>query len=436
MLQVQPFIIHSFFRYLIHLNIFWSKYNTWIACILCAIMSIGFVTYTRNLVTVAMVLMFVNALEPNVRKFAFERFKNNLFSLACVLFFVCFLITGLWSENLDIWGKRVMLKVPFLLIPFTFLSISKFSLKQKVFINLSFIITLLGGMIHSVIPFKYELIEFIFGNVNDIKIKLNPKVDLIRFSLMLDTIILYTLYILIEHKDQLKKLYKIIFGIFLFFAILFIHISGGRTGIVMLYGMGFLLVINKLRDKNYKTIILSILTIVGITLLCYLFIPKINFLVNNLIHEINLIFHPQAGSYKLNDVSRSISWIIGVDIIKDYPLLGTGAGDLWDILNTYYYQNYPQIKNIESFLIPHNQFIMTAASIGLPLSMSFFILILSIFKIRGKNTIYLYIISIAYILDMLWDPLLENQYGIFVFLFGISIWFPELNNQANKIKNI
>lgn len=124
-------------------------FSEWITILSVFLMLSGFL-YSRFLLSTGMVILLLNGLNPANFKENIKNWRNSNFALYCVLFFIIFFLSGLWSDNTEAWIKDMQVKLPFLILPCGMLGANMKSQKVKDFI-LYLVLGILGtGILYSV----------------------------------------------------------------------------------------------------------------------------------------------------------------------------------------------------------------------------------------------------------------------------------------------
>ena len=120
-------------------------------------------------------------------------------------------------------------------------------------------------------------------------------------------------------------------------------------------------------------------------------------------------------------VPRLISYEIAGSIIKDHPLVGVGAGDIMSEIERNYAVKYPSIR-VLGRILPHNQFICTALATGIPVGV--FLLYLACIPMICKKDRNIFVLAntVIILFGMMIEPMLEVQFGVFVYLFFTLLW--------------
>jgi hypothetical protein len=111
---------------------------------------------------------------------------------------------------------------------------------------------------------------------------------------------------------------------------------------------------------------------------------------------------------------RLMIWKLGLDLVKDAPLLGYGTGDAKDVLIDSY-QKAGFTYGAERKLNAHNQFLQTVLAVGIP----GLLLLLWVFAeaIRNREPVFI-AWMLVFSLNALTESVLETQKGVlFVSVF-------------------
>jgi O-antigen ligase len=142
-------------------------------------------------------------------------------------------------------------------------------------------------------------------------------------------------------------------------------------------------------------------------------------------------FSTQDEGHLYSDAARWISLKSGWSLWQQYPMLGTGAGDLWSETKRNTAALFPTYA--QEPRLPHNQFIFILASTGL-LGLIFSLIAFwgPIYAAR-KNALFMSFQIMAFA-SFLIECTIENAIGVSWFLF-YSLWF-QLCKQKNPSDNI
>jgi O-antigen ligase len=185
----------------------------------------------------------------------------------------------------------------------------------------------------------------------------------IRYTLMLAFAFFCCLYLRIEGYylfDKREGIFQIILAVFAFVAL---HILSVRSGLVALYlGLLYFIAIEVLRRKKILLAFLLMIVLILSPFTAYRLLPGLHNKIGYMRYDLNQFKQGRINEY--SDAMRLVSMEIGIEIWKENPLLGVGAGDLRLETDKIYARDYPGIAAATRRL-PHNQFIWVLATTGI-----------------------------------------------------------------------
>lgn len=320
-----------------------------------ALMSIGMVLLSANLV-------FNRRLGP-LLKHALAH--QGL--VALVLIFVLFLISGLWSENLSWWIDRMRMKLPFLMLPLAVVSIPRMGEKIYLRLLMVFFIWISLAAAHSgllyALDFEAITLAYREGRV------LPTPVQHIRFSLMVALSIAIGVYLIRKQFVWKYAWEQRLLRWLTAFLFIYIHILAVRSGLLALYVMmafyALLLIVEHRQYRNALLLSMAVLVAAG---LAYRYVPSFQNKINYTLYSLRM-FEKQEQISDLSDARRMGSLYAAVDLMKKYPLTGVGAGDIRDATDEFLQREYPALAGFQ--LMPHNQFLLVGAALGIPAMLIF-----------------------------------------------------------------
>jgi len=398
--------------------------------IICCLLMIAGLFFSRALLSLSMFVMFVNALHPLYVKQYWNSWRKNPFSVLCLAFFLSYFISGLWSSDISYWLKATINKLPFVILPFAFLSIPfhKEKVQRMVIFSLTGMQLLLIG--YSLTELALHWDYYMKGYEFSRPIPTTKYNDHIRFSLSLVLSFFLILYLLLEKKKEaltLSAKWILITVLCIFF--IYIHILAAKTGILCLYLGMLVFVIFKAGRKSKLLALLLTLIIVSLPFLGYLFIPTFKTKIDYVRYEQQKTKDEQHYDYTLSDAGRMITYDIGGKAIKAHPVAGVGAGDIMDEMREGYRKYYPEVSADQQFG-PINQFLFTALSTGIPLCFLLLAMSAAPFFLKADNRIYLSITALVLFISLMVEAPLELQFGVFTYLFFLLTWINILKKQA------
>lgn len=403
-----------------------NKQAYWQALIglLCLIlMSLGYVA-SRAILSIATVIIFLNAFWSANITVVMQRFKSNKFGWWAMLYFAVCAISYFWSDNKAEWGRETMRQAPFLLLPLGFASVPLERIEFRRILYICVTTISVGTVLVSLYIFASNWQQYVQNYHLSIPMPSTRTGDHIRFSLWLSLLVLLGFQQLYFDKDFKKRKWLKIFvwvssGIFT----VYIHVLSAKTGLLMLY-----IILLFLGDyffyKKHKNIWARILPftlgIVGF-IVFYNVSPTFKTKVNYVWLEITDITKGHKLNYNLSDHGRIISIDVGAQELKKIGPLGTGAGDILDVMRSGYETKYPEVPHGLRFM-PFNQFLLNLLAYGWVLGLPIFFMSCSpLFDRQPKGQFFVSLTTGIMILTMMFEGTLMLQTGVFVYLF-ITMW--------------
>lgn len=395
------------------------KFHEWVSLISCFLMSIGMVC-SRLLLSIGMLMLFLNTLQPQKIAENWRKLRHSAFALFSLLFFLAYVISGFWSEDQSNWLVMVQIKLPFLIFPFALMGLplnNKFWLKLMI---AGLLIALLGGMIYS----------FSISNSKNYEGGLHMpspmEGDYIRFTIVLVLAMVFIVYLIKNAVVmQINKIFVVLLIIWFAIAVAYIHIQAAKSGIVsyyIFYGI-FVLHYGFTRRRPLQTLGLVAIGIIGF--LAFSKLPIMSSQINKMSYERQVLKTADTAGYRKTGsvVPRINSYKVAADVISKNFLIGVGAGDMKEEMDKGYDEKYPNLVG-PAKLLPHNALLCSFIAIGVPMSvMTLVMLICSpLFKRVNRGNIYFITTWIILFFGLMIEPMLEVQFGIFVFLFFMYLW--------------
>ncbi len=403
----------------------------WIGFIAVVGMIFGFVA-ARSVLTISMLVLFLNIFWPLQFKETFKSWKSNRFAVLALAYFLINFIGGLWSVKQEVWYDIVMMHLPFVILPIGMLTVPF----DKLFFRRLFLVALyaisLATITISLVLFFLNMDMYLAGIQQSKMIPTIRENDHIRFSLFLVlSLVPGIAYIQSEWKKETDRRFKgfIIFSLITIFV--YLHILSAKTGLLVLYFLVVLILFKYFYDKGYKwkAFVLPPLIILAMFTLAYFTLDTVKGKVDYVIYEFYYFMDGKPLDYNYSDAGRLISYQIAFHEMKDHLLVGVGTGDVMMNMREGYSLLYPNVP-IENQLIPHNQYLYSLLAFGLLFFPFFLGLQFVPFQAKlGKTQFFLNISALLLIVAMLVEAMLQVQLGVFVYLFFMTIWYKwELKN--------
>ena len=350
-------------------------------------------------------------------------FQYPSFAVLSIFFFL--VLFSFWQTyDYQYWLARLRIKLPFLVFPLMFVALPRFTEKEVkglfYVLLISLLITCLG------IGANY-LIHF--DEINELLKQGQPMPtphNHIRFSILLALGIIGGIYLVEEGyywRYEVEKKWIIGITIFLF---LFIHLLSVRSGLLSLYTALFMLTIRYiLKTRRYWMGLTFIILLISIPVITYQLVPSFKSRIAYMKYDYYMYQRGEGALY--SDSGRIVSLKVGMDIAKEHPWLGVGAGNLRAEVTRIFEEEYP---NFEDAHMPHNQFLFVVAANGIiGLILFLFAFFFPIFYRRNfRHTILLGFSSIIFVAFMI-EHSIENSIGVGFYIFFLSLLLSNLNKE-------
>lgn len=398
-------------------------------CIGCTAMIAGML-FSRAMLSVAMVVLVINALFSQGPILAWRTFWGNPYAKMCLFFFGTYLVSGLWSHDKDNWLSILQIKLPFFFLPFVMVNAPLASVRVRLVTLIGVLLALFIGMCYS---YYFWIIDpASFRHKSHLHSPLEG--DYIRFTIALVLGIQLALYLLIERKVFSLPLWsKFMIAAWCACAIFYIHIQAAKSGLICFYmGVFIYSIYYVVTQRKWSLLLGAVAFFAGSFYLGYRYVPFFQKQIHNISYEQEVWEQGDKAKYgeTVSFVPRLISYKIVWGIIKAKPWTGAGAGDLKGEMDAVYRKEYPQIEDAMK-LLPHNQFLCSMGMTGIPLGLSVLgLIVFSLYRIRMR--IYAITTTAVMTVGLMIEPLLETQYGVFVYLFFTLFWVGTLKRKRGE----
>ncbi len=382
-------------------------------------MFVGYL-FPPAVLSISMILFGVNALwDVNPRLW----FKDKWW-LVGVAWVLIFAVTWFWSVNKGDWEVRFQLKLPFLILPLAFTFLPQFSRRQVQLLTLVVAIMLAGSAFYSLSFLLRDPVHAIREYKQSHILPTLPKGDHISASMGVAVFIMLAVYV---WPLLLSRAAKWVIGICLAILVIHLHIIAVKSGLIAFYIFVIGWSIYSLFSGRRAVGVLILLSLPLVFFLVGRYVPTLRERVAYTFYSY-IMFKTGDHSGKYGDISRLMSYSLAIDLIKKHPLLGVGAGDIKDQMDTSYARVYPEVQQVDR-LYPHNQFLVNALGCGIPAMLLFvFWLFMPLAKLkRNRQSFFFFMIWFTGLFELMIEPHLEGQLGIFVFLFFLLFQKHELN---------
>lgn len=344
-------------------------------------------------------------------------------ALLFIILWVWILIGGLYSADTKNWWSICSRKLPLLLLPVGFASVSL--TKKQVWGVLLFFNAVIT--VFSVASTLYYFSHFDAINASLIESKSVPVwpvkkgISHIYFGVLMSFSIVNSLYFLLNEKQTVVFTRdRLVFGSLGLLNFVIIHLLSARTGLVALYGgLGVLVLHTVWQYRRIKMVWLALIILPLIPVIAYAVLPSFRNKIINSVTDIQI--NRSGGDINHRSFSMRVeAWKTGIDIIENHPLTGVGPGDLSHEMAVQYDKNQSVLWP-ENRVMPHNQFIENGVQLGLPYIL-FLLLVVWWPLIKWKQTHPLqWAVSALFFFAMCFESILERQIGVTLFPFALFL---------------
>lgn len=357
-----------------------------------------------------------------------QTFSNPVYWAVMIPFFVV-LLTAFWSADLDYTFERLRIKLPFLLLPFAFVSMPKFR-EGELFVVLYFLVLV---MFVACLYVGWNYLNH-FDAVNEMIGKGKPMPtpsNHIRFSLMLGLAILAgaTMY---YHGFFFRYAWEktLVAGITIFlFA--FLHILSVRSGLLVLYlAILFLAFRYVYLTRRFAVGAMVAFCLFSLPVIAYQMVPSFKTKINYAHWDFMQYLQGKGTHY--SDSERLTSVEVGLKIGNEHPLLGVGAGDLKKEVKKVYASEYTGISYPK---MPHNQFVSLYAGAGLLGLCAFLVgFFFPLFYQKNYLNPIFFAFHIMIFFSFMMENTIENNFGVSLYLLFLLLGIKYLIEEKEPVR--
>jgi O-antigen ligase len=352
-------------------------------------------------------------------------FKNLIIYYTSFVFFLAQFVSYIYSDNKAVAGVKLVLYLPFLLIPisFSFLSNNRIILNKNKIFKYLFYGTLII-LIYGLSRFMYDIIflgeRYDYGRAVALLLKYIPH------HIYMSMFVLISIYAVSVGRIEKGKNRKSVYILPILY--LFLILLGSRMAILL--GMLILPIflfkkLKELRNKNkikiLAGVLISIILIIGFSN---------DFVRDKMIYSYyDLLKIPTKEKPFFGVSYRQQIWYTVIELIYQSPFLGYGIGDIQEVLNSNYKSS--EIKGLNA----HNQYFQFILNYGfvICLALSFFTFKVIKQCILNKQSI-LFFSWIILLFFCLTESILNRQWGVvlFAFILNFSIYSQDKSLNTNE----
>ena len=396
-----------------------------IAVILILLM-FGGLLVSRLFLSLGMILFGINAL----RDVHPRDWIKNKWWLMGVAWVAMYAISGIWSDDKETWATFLQIKLPVLFLPLAFSNIPSFSNKQLQALTLGVGLMLFSGACYSisflVLNYQHFIAEYNISHV----IPTPVYGEYICFSITNSLFAFWCVYVFPKLEIKWAKAAIVLIAISL---IAYNHVLASKSGLISFYVCLFgWSIYNVFARRN----LVGIVVLFAIPVMMFLAVKYIPTLQQRKEHIIYTYYRFRANirDGSEGDISRLISYDIGLRLLKQHPIGGTGMGDIVTEMDNGYAAWYPKVTERINKLIPHNQFLTVGVGCGLPAMLLFIIWVfmpLGTLR-RNRDSVFFFCTWFALFIQLMIEPFLEGQFGLSVYLMFILLFWHSLQKTPRK----
>ncbi|MEX0812293.1 MAG: O-antigen ligase family protein [Chitinophagales bacterium] len=369
--------------------------------------------YSRVVLSNAMILLAVVAL---LNRNFFQDFKHFLKRKELLLIsglFLIYAVSGIYSENQELFLTRLRVKIPFAFLPLVFVTLPKIEKPYLLGILGVFVLFNLSGMVYPLYSYfsDPELYNQLYRQGQVIPTPINH----IRFSILLSIAHFVAAWLAYQYYCSSKTKWALTFAFAAVLIFAFLHLLSVRSGLLGLYFAWIFVIIYVFRKKwKYQIAALLIITVAVFTALQLS--PTLKGKWNYMRYDLEKMFQGDEHT-GYSDSGRIISILSGIEAGKKSPMIGVGMGDVKSAVIEVYDAKYPYIEEGERHT-PHNQFVYIFTGLGL-LGLLYFCLsiFVPVFQDYNYRFALFGVIQVIFLSSFMTEATLEGQIGTAAYLF-------------------
>lgn len=372
---------------------------------------------SRALLSISLIAFIVLAtLHSQVHTQLKQFLASPLLISISLLFFIPF-VSGLWSEDKQEWGKVLLVKLPFLLLPIAFAGQWRLKEKEWKIIAYSFLLFATLACCWSISQYLLDMQSI---NESYLRAKTIPTPlddDHVRFSWLVCLAVITAVLL----WDKFPGKYRGVRLALLIIPVVYLHILSARTGLLMLYVFGLAFAFYKAKRKPGISLLVTGGLVIFLLIGWFCF-PTFQNRVKYNLYDLSFVIKNKYLS-GTSDGNRLVSLKAGWEIIKENPLLGVGAGDLKSETDQWYDAHVTGIKETDK-LYPSSEWIVYGGMAGWPGMILFTVIVFLPLCVKNiPRRFFWNLLHAIAIMGFLVETSLETQYGVFIYVFFVLWWW-------------
>lgn len=351
-------------------------------------------------------------------RFSFIRLfqRRELALLALLLLLPA--LSGLWSADGHFWLERTRVRLPFLVLPWAFANLPRLDARQHRLVLYFQVWMMVAVCLGVGINYLLHFDEIQYGMKRGWPVPV-PR-NHIRFNLILATTILAGGWLWTDGFYLRRRWERAALAAALVFLFAFIHVLSVRSGLAALYAallfsVGWYVV----RSRRWAVGLVALVLLTAIPVVAYKTLPSLQMRVAYMLWDWQQ--YRQNVGVEYSDAGRWVSFEAGLQLWREHPWLGVGAGDLPAEVKRVVLERFPAYAGDPR--LPHNQFIYVLAGTGaVGLAIFLAALLYSLF-LRPYRSFYLFaVFQVVVFASFMVEYTLETAMGVAFYLF-FHLWF-------------
>lgn len=352
-----------------------------------------------------------------------RQFIHNPAMVGLTALFFLYFIGGLGSQDTPYWLDKVRIKLPFAILPFAFVALPDLSGKTlrkllAAFVGITVLSVLVVWLRYALQPDQYAQ-PYIQGMV------MPTPLNHIRYSLLVAFSMAVSLWLMRSSDAASPHLLRLgskalplrwLWALPALFLLVFLHILAVRSGLLAAYlVLGYLLLHAVINQKQYSLGALLLVTALAAGWAAQHYIPTLRNRISYARYDLEQYFLGEVNP-DLSDAKRIGSIQAGLQLLAENPFTGVGIGNIKPAMQRVYEKQFPGL--VENNPLPHNQFVLVAASTGVLGLLALLWALAAPFFAPGmvRHTLFVSL-QLVMLPSMFTEATLETQYGLTIYLF-------------------
>lgn len=392
-----------------------------IFAVMCTMVLIAALHFSRSLVTVASVGLWAAAI---YKVAAGGRWKWSVIQVVLLFLALLWLLDGARAIDRVDWMKSIMVKGGFVLTALAFYSYRRMHWRGKLAIFYALVLSFLFTSTVSVAGYFQSAEEINILLLQSKHVPLFSKMHHIHYGLFLAVAVFVSAYV--ASGKEYSHFTRWFFGSAGLVILFNLHVLSSRTGLTGFYAAGMAVVLMVLIfSKDNK---LKLAMIAGFVLLPAIFIFSLPSLRNKVLNTKEDLSATVSGGEEINHKSfgmRVEAWKSTAYVIKDHWLTGVGTGNQKPYLKQAYIDRKTMLSE-ENRISTHNQLLETFMTNGLPgaACVLLILFVCGIASLRKRSWLYIALFILT-VWGLQFESMLERQHSAFFVAFILFFFYPE-----------